>query len=97
MKTFEQFTKTTPHIGDYVILKPQGLSNKQIQNFYESHIGKVTDIETRSNGLKVYSIIYEELIPIQSSRDCVMFLDDILHFGTKDEMDFINQTNKYNL
>lgn len=90
-------TNKTPQIGDYVILEPFGLQSKEIVNFYVSHIGQIKDIETRSNGEKVYNIIYDEMIPIQGTYDCNQFITDIKYFGSKDEMDLLLQANKYNL
>jgi len=95
---FAKYINTEPHVDDYVICQPFGISNDVTHTFFDTHIGQINNIEYRNNNtLKIYHVVYDEIIPIEASYDHVSFKENIRHFGTKEEMEIILQTDKYNL
>ena len=93
-KIYETSTRIEPQVNDYVIVKSES-PNKRANNHINTHVGIVYE-NLYSNHVRDYKIKYE-FLPFMN--DIIMvYRYQIIHFSkSKDEMELILQTNKYNI
>ena len=100
-KLFETISKDEPEIGDWVVCNESELySYYDVINFTSNNIGKYIRYDTDFMG--PYVIYYEEipktLEKYFSHNERNMSLDEIKYISkNKEELEYIIQTNKFNL
>jgi len=101
IKRFED-NNSVPKIGDYVICKVEGIHyGDNVINFIQSSIGEITHIFSDNRIIVKYANIPQQIKRFfydGNNNDQLVFgINDIVKFGTKEELEFILTTNKYNL
>jgi hypothetical protein len=108
-KLFENINE--PEIGDYVICTCDS-GDKDIDNFTKSHIGRIVDIHKDDELILLYVVHYEDKVRLgnlmypffskltfcfNSTFDPEFLREEIVYFGTYNEMEIILTSQKYNL
>ena len=100
IKKFENVSK--PKIGDYVIGEINNIhSSDMLKNYIKNSIGEITFIFREDRVISRYFDIPKNLkrnfYDGQNNDQIVIYTNKIVGFGTKEEMELILNSKKYNL